>query len=89
MIGLQLASAGQEQVPAPLMSGDDPCSESEMFLVKLLYCRIVSPKNFISSWRAAGVTVNVHLSHSRVLQDNDLRAVKRRSLEGLVLLEHL
>lgn len=35
------------------------------------------------------VAVNVCLSHSRVLQDNDLRAVKRHSLEGLPLLKHL
>lgn len=36
-----------------------------------------------------GVAVNDCLFHCRILQDNDLRAVKRHSLEGLLLLKHL
>ncbi|XP_075299679.1 uncharacterized protein LOC142364257 [Opisthocomus hoazin] len=49
----------------------------------------IPPENPVSSRRAAGGAVNVHLSHCRLLQANDLRAVWRRSLEGLLLLKHL
>lgn len=84
MITLQLASAAQEKVPVPQMCGSDPCNDSKrsfsIAIAGYFPLKILFPP---------GVAVNVCLSHSRVLQDNDLRAVKRHSLEGLLLLKHL
>jgi len=49
----------------------------------------IPPENPASSWRAAGRVVNVHVSRCRLLRANNLQAVRRHSLEGLLLLKHL
>lgn len=66
------------------MCGNDPRSDSKrsfsIAVAGYFPLKILFPPE---------VAVNVCLSHSRVLQDNDLRAVKRHSLEGLLLLKYL